>query len=139
MRAGCGSRRKSHVKKDPAAGPEFRTELAAKLTPWRCRRVVRCACGCWTKCVTGCSFTRRVWGLPAYSPELNLIEGLWDQVKDSLCNGVFDTLAEIEVLLRAELQRFWRDARRVHSLVFDLLQAQANAFSRSILLLNERK
>ena len=58
----------------------------------------------------------RIITLPAYSPELNPIEGLWDQVKDGLCNKVFDTLAELEVVLRDKLQRFWRDARRVHSL-----------------------
>jgi hypothetical protein len=31
-------------------------------------------------------------GLPAYSPELNPIEGLWDQLKDHLCNRVFASL-----------------------------------------------
>ena len=58
----------------------------------------------------------RVVTLPAYSPELNPIEGLWDQVKDSLCNRGFDTLAELETVLQIELRRFWQDARRVHSL-----------------------
>ena len=58
----------------------------------------------------------RVLTLPAYSPEFNPIEGLWDQVKDSLCNRVFDTLAELEAVLQIELRRFWQDARRVHSL-----------------------
>jgi len=37
----------------------------------------------------------RIITLPAYSPELNPIEGLWDQGKDGLCNKVFDTLAEL--------------------------------------------
>ena len=77
----------------------------------------------------------RVVTLPAYSPELNPVEGLWDQIKDGLCNRVFDTLAELEVVLRAELQRFWQDARRVHSLVFDWLLAQANASSKQVILL----
>jgi transposase len=214
--------RKSHVKKDPAAALEFRTELAAKLTalalpPGRPVRL-------WVldEMRYGLhGFTRRVWGLPghrpvvptqqkyqwgfvygavgvglsrteflltetmdqthsvefyrqisrgdlavmhvliqdgagfhlrdgdpglpdnvrvitlpAYSPELNPIEGLWDQIKDSLCNRVFDTLVELEAVLQTELQRFWQDARRVHSLVFDWLLAQANASSKSILLLN---
>ena len=56
--------------------------------------------------------------LPAYSPEINPIEGLWDQIKDGLCNRGFDTLAGLEAVLQSELQRFWQDARRMHSLVF---------------------
>ena len=38
----------------------------------------------------------RIVTLPAYSPELNPVEGLWDQLKDVLCNRVFATLAELE-------------------------------------------
>ena len=213
--------RQSHVKKDPAAGREFRTELATKLTalalpPGRPVRL-------WVldEMRYGLhGFTRRVWGLPghrpvvptqqkyqwgfvdgavgvglsrteflltetmdqahsvefyrpisrsdpaamhvliqdgagfhlrdgdpglpdnvrvitlpAYSPELNPIEGLGDQLKDSLCNRVFDTLAELEAVLQTELQRFWQDARRMHSLVFDWLLVQANTSSRPIILL----
>jgi len=68
----------------------------------------------------------RVITLPAYSPELNPIEGLWDHIKDGLCNRVFDTLEELEKTLHGELERFWRDARRVGSLIFDWLTAKAN-------------
>lgn len=211
--------RKSHVKKDPAASLEFRTELAAKLTalalpPGRPVRL-------WVldEMRYGLhGFTRRVWGLPghrpvvptqpkyqwgfvygavgvglsrtefllteamdqahsqqfyrqisrsdpaavhvliqdgagfhlrdgdsglpdnvrvltlpAYSPELNPIEGLWDQVKDALCNQGFDTLRELEGVLQAELQRFWQDARRVRSLIFDWLLAQGNTSSSTII------
>ena len=211
--------RKSHVKKVPAAGLEFRTELAAKLTalalpPGRPVRL-------WVldEMRYGLhGFTRRVWGLPghrpvvptqqkyqwgfvygavgvglsrteflltetmdqahsqqfyrqigrsdpaavhvliqdgagfhlragdphlpdnvriltlpAYSPELNPIEGLWDQIKDTLCNQVFHTLAELEGVLEAELRRFWQDARRVHSLIFDWLLVQANTSSPTII------
>lgn len=75
----------------------------------------------------------RVVTLPAYSPELNPVEGLWDQLKDRLCNRVFDTLAELEAVLQAELRRFWQDARRVHTLIFDWLLAQANASSRPVI------
>ena len=77
----------------------------------------------------------RVLTLPAYSPELNPIEGLWDQIKDGLCNRVFDTRAELETGLQTALQRFWRDARRMHSLVFDWLLAQANTSSPTIISL----
>lgn len=77
----------------------------------------------------------RVLPLPAYNPELNPIEGLWDQIKDSLCNRACDTLAELEAVLQTELQRFWPDARRVSSLVFDWLLAQANTSFKPIILL----
>jgi hypothetical protein len=76
----------------------------------------------------------RIITLPAYSPELNPIEGLWDQVKDGLCNKVFATLAELEIVLRDELQRFWRDAHRVRSRIFDWLLDQANTSSSAIIL-----
>jgi hypothetical protein len=55
-------------------------------------------------------------------------------VKDGLCNKVFATLAELEIVLRDELQRFWRDAHRVRSLIFDWLQDQANTSSSAIIL-----
>ena len=73
--------------------------------------------------------------LPAYSPELNPIAGLWEQVKEGLCNQGFATLAELEGVLRAEFQRFWRDARRIHSLIFDWLREQANTSSPTIISL----
>jgi len=59
---------------------------------------------------------------------------LWDQVKDGLCNKVFATLAELEIVLRDELQRFWRDAHRVRSRIFDWLLDQANTSSSAIIL-----
>ena len=78
----------------------------------------------------------RVVTRPASSPELNPIEGLWAQIKDTLCHRVFNTLAELEAVRQTQRQRFWQDARRVHSLVFDWLLAQANASSRPVIPLN---
>jgi transposase len=75
----------------------------------------------------------RVLTLPAYSPELNPIEGLWDQLKEVLCNRVFKTLSELEEILVAQLECFWRDARRVRSLVFDWLYSQTNTSSANII------
>lgn len=75
----------------------------------------------------------RIVTLPAYSPELNPVEGLWDQLKDVLCNRVFATLAELEAEIERWLRQFWGDARRVRSLVFDWLQASANSSSNSII------
>jgi transposase len=65
--------------------------------------------------------------LPAYSPELNPVEGLWDQMKDCLCNRVFPTLEELEQALTEALRPFWEDSRRTLSLVFDWMHDQANA------------
>lgn len=65
--------------------------------------------------------------LPPYSPELNPVEGLWDQMKDSLCNRVFPTLDALEDALTDALRPFWQDQRRALSLVFDWMHTQANA------------
>lgn len=69
VRARLRVSRTSPVKKDPAAGPEFRTELAAQLTalalpPGRPVRL-------WVldEMRYGLhGFTRRVWGLPGHRP-----------------------------------------------------------------------
>jgi hypothetical protein len=71
--------------------------------------------------------------LPPYSPELNPVEGLWDQLKDVLANRVFATLAELEAAIARWLQGFWADARRVRSLVFGWLHEGANASSGNIM------
>ena len=65
--------------------------------------------------------------LPPYSPELNPVEGLWDQVKDGLCNRLFATFDELEVGLAETLRPFWENTQRVLSLVFGWLHDQANA------------
>ena len=75
----------------------------------------------------------RIVTLPPYSPELNPMEGLWDQLKDVLCNQVFASLTELEDAMERWLQGFWRDACRIRSLVFDWLQVSANASSRNII------
>ena len=75
----------------------------------------------------------RIVTLPPYSPELNPVEGLWDQFKDTLCNRVWATLAELEAELIVQMRAFWQDARRVHSLVFGWWHAIANASSATII------
>jgi len=50
--------------------------------------------------------------LPPYSPELNPVEGLWDQMKDSLCNRVFPTLDALDEALTAALRPFWENNQR---------------------------
>lgn len=75
----------------------------------------------------------RLITLPPYSPELNPVEGLWDQIKDVLCNRTFPALADLEQVLIAALQAFWTDARRVQRLIFHWLRDCANAFSPPII------
>jgi len=65
--------------------------------------------------------------LRPYSPELNPVEGLWDQMKDGLCNRVFPTLDALEDALTVALRPFWQDQQRALSLVFDWMHTQANA------------
>lgn len=57
--------------------------------------------------------------LPAYSPELNPIERLWDIVKDGICNRVFSCVDEAQAAVDAVLRLFWESPSRVASLVAD--------------------
>ena len=55
--------------------------------------------------------------LPPYSPELNPTEKIWDQLKDTVCNRVFDTIKALRDALLPKLQDFWRDPRGLRSLI----------------------
>jgi len=71
----------------------------------------------------------RLIALPSYSPELNPVEKLWDQLKDRICNQPFGTLQALEAVMTDFLRAFWQDARRVVSLIGDgWLLTQANRF-----------
>jgi transposase len=65
--------------------------------------------------------------LPPYSPELNPIEGLWDQVQDLTCNRRQASLDALEETLTAALRPFWETPAKVLSLIHHWLHAQANA------------
>jgi transposase len=65
--------------------------------------------------------------LPPYSPELNPVEGLWDQTQDATCNRHFAELDELEEALTQALRPFWETPARVLSLVHHWLHEQANA------------
>jgi transposase len=65
--------------------------------------------------------------LPPYSPELNPVEGLWDQVQDATCNRHYRGLGHLERALTAALRPFWETPARTLSLVHDWLHIQANA------------
>ena len=67
--------------------------------------------------------------LPPYSPELNPVEGLWDQTQDVTCNRHFASLDELEAALTQALRPFWETPARALSLVHHWLHSQANATS----------
>ena len=73
----------------------------------------------------------RLVGFPSYSPELNPVEKLWDQLKDRICNQPFRTLRALEAVMTDFLRAFWEDARRVVSLIGDgWLLTQSQHFLR---------
>jgi transposase len=55
--------------------------------------------------------------LPAYSPELNPIEPLWDQVKRRIANDIWETLDSIGYAIDEVLEPFWKDVKEVWSLL----------------------
>lgn len=65
--------------------------------------------------------------LPPYSPELNPVEGLWDQTQDVTSNRHFADLDQLEEALTQALRPFWETPARVLSLVHHWLHDQANA------------
>jgi transposase len=70
----------------------------------------------------------RIIPLPAYSPELNPVERLWDVIKDSLCNRVYQGIEALEDAACIALKPFIGNRPRVRSLVGDgWLHTQANA------------
>jgi len=76
----------------------------------------------------------RVLTLPAYSPELNPVEKLWDQIKDVLCNRAFENLEALRSNITSWLEGFWSDARRAFSLIGrGWLLAGANTSSGTVI------
>ena len=67
--------------------------------------------------------------LPPYSPELNPVEGLWDQVQDVTCNRHFPDLDGLEAALTQALRPFWETPARALALVHHWLHDQANAIA----------
>ena len=65
--------------------------------------------------------------LPAYSPELNPIEKLWDVLKDGLCNRLFHSMDELWQALCVELEPFYQPERVEQLLGKGPLLAPANA------------
>ena len=72
--------------------------------------------------------------LPPYCPELNPTEKIWDQLKDVVCNRVFDTIESLRDALLPRLRAFWSDPLGLSSLVgSNWLLQKVNATSPAIL------
>lgn len=73
--------------------------------------------------------------LPAYSPELNPIEKLWDIIKDRICNRVWPELDALRAAIDVVLHEYWTDSRLVRSLVGQgTIERQVNSSSKSVLV-----
>jgi transposase-like protein len=60
----------------------------------------------------------RLLKLPSYSPELNPVEHLWDDLREkSFCNKVFESLEALENHLEVALRNMELDRLRVYSIV----------------------
>jgi transposase len=56
--------------------------------------------------------------LPPYSPELNPVENLWDELREkSFGNLVFDSMTSLETHLEAALKNVESDIDRIKSIV----------------------
>lgn len=72
--------------------------------------------------------------LPAYSPELNPCEQLWDVLKDTegFANKLFKTINKLRAALLPGMRRYWENAALVLSLVGrPWLHDQANSSAKS--------
>ena len=64
---------------------------------------------------------------PPYSPELNPVERLWDQLRDALCNRSWRDLDELMEAATRWLRQFWEKPERILSLVGNgWMRQQAN-------------
>jgi len=59
----------------------------------------------------------RIITLPAYSPELNPVEKLWDIVKDGICNRDWADLNQLEEKITERIKPYWEDANYVTRLI----------------------
>jgi hypothetical protein len=77
----------------------------------------------------------RIITLPAYSPELNPIEKLWDIIKDRICNRVWADLETLPEAINTVLREDWAHPKLVRSLIGEgLVSREANISSRSVLV-----
>lgn len=79
----------------------------------------------------------RIITLPAYCPELNPAEKLWDIVKDGICNRDWIDLDELEQAITEKIRPYWEEAKKVYSLIGDgYLLSELNATSPKYVPIN---
>ena len=59
----------------------------------------------------------RIVPFPAYSPDLNPIEPLWNVVKREISNKLWKTLEDMERCITKALKPYWKDVKQVWSLL----------------------
>jgi len=59
----------------------------------------------------------RIITLPAYCPELNPAEKLWDIVKDGICNRDWLDLDDLERAITERIRPYWEEAKKVRALI----------------------
>lgn len=75
-----------------------------------------------------------VLALPPYCPELNPVEKIWDQLKDAVCNRVFESVEALREALLPKLREFWENPLGLSSLLGrNWLGQKANGSSTVIL------
>lgn len=55
--------------------------------------------------------------LPAYCPELNPTEKIWDQIKDVVCNEAYESIDALQEAMLPILRQFWEQADGLMSLL----------------------
>ncbi|GEO07499.1 endonuclease [Adhaeribacter aerolatus] len=64
--------------------------------------------------------------LPAYAPELNPVERLFEELRKSISNKVFTRLEEVETILTQALQQYWLNPKQLIQLTFFPWMKQEN-------------
>lgn len=74
----------------------------------------------------------RIITLPAYCPELNPAEKLWDIVKDGICNRLWPDLRSLEDAITVRIRPYWENSTRVISLIGEgYLLSELNVTNRT--------
>jgi transposase len=68
----------------------------------------------------------RLVALPAYSPELNPVEGLGDRIKDAVSNRLFKTLRGLEDAILEEIEQIRAGGEAVSGMIHGWMRLQAN-------------
>ena len=95
----------------------FLDEVSARHTEYRIVMILDGA-GWHKSSILKIPANMRLVSLPPYSPELNPVEHLWDELREkAFGNVVFNSLDALEDHLEASLKAMEQDTPRIHSIV----------------------